>query len=159
MNQVKTMRRIPMLKGLYTFSMIFLGLTGFAQMPIFKRYYIADIPGLGWLAQFYVTHYMHYLGATLLLAILAYAVVDYFAGTGRELALTPAGYVRGTMVGALVLSGALLVIRNQSGIHMDSGLIIFLDLVHMGLVMALIVTSAFCVVRRMPWVRKRSLSG
>ena len=31
-------------------TVFFLTLTGFGQMPIFKRYYIADIPGLGWLA-------------------------------------------------------------------------------------------------------------
>ena len=33
----------------YLTTVFFLTLTGFGQMPIFKRYYIADIPGLGWL--------------------------------------------------------------------------------------------------------------
>jgi len=33
----------------YLITVIFLVLSGFGQMPIFKRYYIADIPGLGWL--------------------------------------------------------------------------------------------------------------
>jgi len=46
-----------------------MALSGFGQMPIFKRYYIADLTGLGWLAQFYVTHYFHYAGAAALLAI------------------------------------------------------------------------------------------
>jgi hypothetical protein len=156
MNPVNSMKRITKLRGLYIFSMIFLGLTGFAQMPIFKRYYIADIPGLGWLAQFYVTHYMHYLGAILLLALLAYALVDFVAGNGRQLTLTAAGYVRSSVVAALVLSGVLLVIRNQSGIYMDPRLIIFLDLVHMGLVMGLVIASTYCAVRRRPWVRSRS---
>ena len=45
----------------YLLTVLLLTLTGFGQMPIFKRYYIADIPGFGWLAQFYVTHYIHYL--------------------------------------------------------------------------------------------------
>ena len=31
----------------YLITVFFLTLTGFGQMPIFKRYYIADIPGLG----------------------------------------------------------------------------------------------------------------
>jgi hypothetical protein len=44
----------------YLITVLFLTLSGFGQMPIFKRYYIADIPGFGWLAQFYVTHYIHY---------------------------------------------------------------------------------------------------
>ena len=48
------------LKYSYVAILSFLTLSGFGQMPIFKRYYIADIPGLGWLAKFYITHYIHY---------------------------------------------------------------------------------------------------
>ena len=143
----------PLMRALYIFSMLFLGLTGFAQMPIFKRYYIADVPGLGWLAQFYTTHYMHHLGAILLLALAAFVLIDYFAGSGRHRSLTPSGYLRGIMVGALIFSGLLLVVRNQSGTHLAHGLIIFLDLFHLGLVMALIVTSLYCLIRKSPWVR------
>jgi len=40
-----------------------LALTGFAQMPIMKRYYIADLPGLGWLADFFTTSRLHYAAA------------------------------------------------------------------------------------------------
>ena len=35
----------------YLITVFFLTLSGFGQMPIFKRYYIADIPGFGWLAR------------------------------------------------------------------------------------------------------------
>ena len=56
----------------YIMLVFMMALTGFGQMPIFKRYYIADIPGLGWLAAYWVTHYIHYLGAALLLGIGAY---------------------------------------------------------------------------------------
>ena len=62
-NQNKAVRFI------YLMTVFFLILSGFGQMPIFRRYYIADIPGLGWLAQFYLTHYIHYLGAILILAL------------------------------------------------------------------------------------------
>ena len=142
-----------LVRSLYLFSMLFLGLTGFAQMPIFKRYYIADIPGLGWLAQFYTTHFMHYLGAVLLLGLVAYVVVDYFAGSGRRKSLTLSGYFRGFIIAALMASGILLVIRNQSGVHLGDQLIIFLDLFHMGLVMVLIAASVYCLVRKKPWMR------
>ena len=63
--------------------MFFLVLTGFGQMPIFKRYYIADIPGLGWLAQFYVTHYLHYLGGAIILLLTGYWAVSSPSTTGR----------------------------------------------------------------------------
>ncbi len=55
-------------KYIYATTLFFITLSGFGQMPIFKRYYIADTPGLGWLAQFYVTHIIHYISATVLIA-------------------------------------------------------------------------------------------
>ncbi len=151
--QISMRKSAGMVRGLYLFSMFSLGLTGFAQMPIFKRYYIADMPGLGWLGQFYVTHFMHYLGAIALLALAAYVLVDFFAGTGRSRSLTLWGYVRGGIVAALIISGGLLVFRNQPGIHLGANLIIFLDLFHMGLVIAFMAISIYCLVRRKPWLR------
>ena len=153
MSEVTIRKNSPVVRSLYLFSMLFLGITGFAQMPIFKRYYIADIPGLGWLAQFYTTHFMHYLGAILLLALAAYVLIDFLAGSGRQKRLTPTGFMRGFLVGALILSGLLLVVRNQPGIHLGHQLIIFLDLFHMGLVMILVATSTYCTVRKKPWIR------
>ena len=47
-----------------------LGLTGMGQMPIFSRYYIADIPGLGWLGDYRVTAAAHLALATALLFVL-----------------------------------------------------------------------------------------
>ena len=37
----------PWTKRLFAVTVFGLGLTGVAQMPIFSRYYIADIPGFG----------------------------------------------------------------------------------------------------------------
>ena len=76
--------RVPnrTVRYVYLITVFLLTLTGFGQMPVFKRYYIADIPGLGWLAQFYVTHYIHYLGAIVFLALLAYLVVDHVTSFG-----------------------------------------------------------------------------
>ena len=65
------------LRYVYLITVFFLTLSGFGQMPIFKRYYIADIPGFGWLAQFFVTHYIHYLGAILILVLATYMISDY----------------------------------------------------------------------------------
>ena len=65
------------LRYVYLITVFFLTLSGFGQMPIFKRYYIADIPGFGWLTQFFVTHYIHYLGAILILALATYMISDY----------------------------------------------------------------------------------
>ncbi|MDO8941789.1 MAG: hypothetical protein Q7U75_01325, partial [Desulfobacterales bacterium] len=54
---------------LYMITLVTMTLTGFGQMPIYKRYYLSDIPGLEWLADFYLTRYAHYIGASVLLAL------------------------------------------------------------------------------------------
>ena len=48
-NHINSNRK-TIVRYFYLMTVFFLTLTGFGNMPIFKRYYIADIPGLGWLA-------------------------------------------------------------------------------------------------------------
>ena len=140
---------------LYGFTLFMLTLTGFGQMPVFKRYYIADIPGLGWLAQFYVTHYMHYLSAIVFLGLAGYTAAGYLAYEKRVLSLTISGYVRTVILAGLVVSGIFLVIRNFSGIMLPPGFIIFLDLSHLGLVVLLLAVSGTCMFKSWPWAVKK----
>ncbi len=136
---------------LYLLSVFFLTLTGFGQMPIFKRYYIADIPGLGWLAEFYVTHYMHYLAAIGLITITTYGVAEYLLVGRNRLKITWSGYVRAGIVLLLVITGGLLVVRNLSGSTFTPTLIISLDLAHLGLVMAMLAAGTYCLVFKKKW--------
>ena len=143
------------IRYLYGFTVFFLTLSGFGQMPVFKRYYIADIPGLGWLARFYVTHYLHYLGAILLLALVAYLSVDFLVQKKKKMRLTPSGYLRGTILIGILVSGGMLVIRNLAGTRFSPEFIIWLDLTHLGLVMLFLVVAAFCLVTGKRWVAFR----
>ena len=107
-------------------NLLLLALTGFAQMPIFKRYYIADIPGLGWLAKFYVTHYLHYLAAVLFFGLLAYIIADHVLnGPVRQKRVSLSGAVRGLILMAVVIPGIFLVVRNLSGYTFSPDFIIF----------------------------------
>jgi hypothetical protein len=36
---------------IYGVTLFFITLSGFAQMPVFERYHISSLPGLGWLAE------------------------------------------------------------------------------------------------------------
>ncbi|MGD8612283.1 MAG: hypothetical protein PVI93_14765 [Desulfobacterales bacterium] len=137
---------------IYLLSVFFLTLTGFGQMPVFKRYYIADIPGLGWLGQFYVTHYIHYLAAILILALVAYMIIDYLILQKKHIRLTVSGYVRGAILVGILVSGIFLVIRNLTGSRFEPGFIIFLDLAHLGLVMAFLMAAGYCLARKRRWV-------
>ncbi len=139
----------------YLITVFFLTLTGFGQMPIFKRYYIADIPGLGWLAQFYVTHYIHYLAAVLILALVSYLIIDYLILQKKRIRLTASGYVRGTILAGILVSGIFLVLRNLSGGRFVPEFIIFLDIAHLGLVMTFLIVAGYCMVRKRRWVTQR----
>ena len=139
----------------YLITILFLSLSGFGQMPIFKRYYIADIPGLGWLAEFYITHYIHYLAAILFLAFTAYMIIDYLLSQRKTRRLTISGYVRSTLLAGILASGVFLVVRNLAGSNLSAGFIIFLDLCHLGLVMAFLFVSLYCLVYRKQWTTVR----
>ena len=139
----------------YMITVIFLSLSGFGQMPIFKRYYIADIPGLGWLAEFFITHYIHYLAAILFLAFAAYITIDYLLSIRQSRRMTLTGYLRSALLAGILASGIFLVIRNLAGSHFSSGLIILLDICHLGLVMAFLSVSLYCLVFRKRWTTAR----
>ena len=141
----------PPMKAFYLTLLIFMALSGFGQMPIFKRYYIADLPGLGWLAQFYTTHYIHYLGAILLLGIAAYYAVFYLAERRRDLKISLYGWLQGGVMAGIIVTGALRVIKNYAGVTMSSGLIVFLDILHLALVMALMLIGLAGLFRRRRW--------
>jgi hypothetical protein len=155
--QPTTIPKVPnrTVRYVYLITVALLTLTGFGQMPIFNRYYIADIPGLGWLAQFYVTHYIHYLAASFILALVAYLIIDYLILQKKHLRLTASGYVRGAILAGILVSGILLVIRNLSGSRLAPQFIIFLDLAHLGLVMSFLLAAVYCLVRKRRWVAQR----
>lgn len=56
------------LVALSTFALIF---TGFGQMPMYKRYGLASVPGMAWTADYQLTLVLHYWAA----AVLVFAVV------------------------------------------------------------------------------------
>ena len=145
----------PTVRWLYLITTFFLVLTGFGQMPIFKRYYIADIPGFGWLAEFFVTHYMHYLGAIVLLALAAFIAADYIFLTRNSRRMTASGYTRLALLAGILVSGGLLVIRNLAGTKFSPAFIIFLDLTHLGLVMVFLFVSLYCLIHKKHWTTDR----
>lgn len=142
-------------RWIYLTTTFFLVLTGFGQMPIFKRYYIADIPGLGWLAEFFVTHYIHYLGAVVLLTLAAYILADYLMLKRNSRCMTASGWVRIGLLAGILVSGGLLVIRNLAGTNFTPGFIIFLDVTHLGLVMAFLFASLYCLIFKKHWTTER----
>ncbi len=149
----------PAVKTFYLTLLVFMGLSGFGQMPIFKRYYIADLPGLGWLDQFYVTHFIHYLGAILLLGLAAHYAFLYLVDRRGELKITFYGWLQGGLWAGIVVTGALRVVKNYAGVTMSSGLIVFLDVLHLALVMAMMTIGVVGLCWRWRWLKIRDQSN
>ena len=136
---------------LYLVSVIMLAFTGFGQMPLYKRYYVADIPGMAWSADFYITHLMHYIFSIILFGIASYAVFNHILINKKRAVLTTSGYVRAVIVAGLLVSGLLLVTYNFAGVSLPMWAAATLLFTHMGFAMALIVAGLIVIIRKKPW--------
>lgn len=142
------------LRLIYGITLFFITLTGFAQMPIFKRYYIADIPGLGWLDRFYVTHAMHYMAASVLIFLAAYVVINYLFNRKSFGRVTAMGGGKALLLLGLILSGAFMVVRNLPGVYFSHMSIIAVNMIHTGLCMALLMVTLYGVAGKKAWTSR-----
>ncbi len=131
-------KRIIRIYHLIVFALVF---TGFAQMPIFKRYYLADIPGFAWTADYYLNHRLHYILAALLLAFFTYVVVVYFTVWSKRFTITGSGWTSTVLWLGIVVTGIMRVAKNQPDIHFRPETTMWIDWLHLGLVMLLGVFS------------------
>ena len=137
---------------IYGITLFFITLSGFAQMPVFKRYYIADIPGLGWLAEFYVTHIMHYVAAAVMIALVVYILFDFILNRSGLNRITRTGYFKIVILAGLIVSGALMVVKNLPNVYFGHATIIALDLAHLGFCMMLLGVSLYSLIKKKSWV-------
>lgn len=121
----------------YGLCVAVLGLTGTMQMPIAKRYRIAEIPGLAWLGDFWLTHRLHYLAAAVLLFVATYALTRWVLEWRQDWELTGLGRARALLLAALVATGAVRVLKNLPEVSFSPTPIMLVDWAHLGLAFAL----------------------
>ena len=136
----------------YTATFILMAFTGFGQMPIFKRYYISDIPGLGWSANFYLTHYIHYIGAIFLLVLFTYAIMDFILSGRKEFSLTSSAYVRIAILGGIVITGIFRVLKNLPDVVFSPGFTLFIDISHLCFMMLYLLVAVVFLIMKSGWV-------
>lgn len=140
----------------YGIVMAVLVFTGFGQMPIYKRYYLSSIPGMGWSADFYLTHAIHYAGAVLLLAFIAYMGTEFLAAGRKRFRITPAGYLRMALLAGLVVTGVFRVLKNLPDVDFSPGFTMTVDIAHLGLMMAYGAAAALFWRMKARWVAERA---
>ena len=141
------------LKRIYPVVLTVALFTGFGNMPIYKRYYIADIPGLGWSGNFYINLYVHYIAGALLLAIATYFTLIYLKARLSSHQLTPTGVVRSALVGLALLTGILLAVRNLSTVNFPLATQMIVSFIHLGMAMFLMLLSIVCGLMKSRWTR------
>jgi len=156
MSKVSKTKNGRLVRWLFVLSFVVMAFSGFGQMPIFKRYYIADIPGMGWAADFYFTHTIHYLGAIFLLGFFAYLITEYLLSARRRFRLTAAGIVRILLLAGLVVTGIVRVLKNLPDVTFSPGLTMFVDIAHLGFMMIFLLAALAFVLTKQKWVTARS---
>jgi hypothetical protein len=129
----------------YNLTLLMLTLSGFGQMPIFSRYYLAKIPGFGWLGEFYVTHIIHYIFAGIMIALTLYVFTNFLI-RGRLWHLTVTGILKSVTLAWLIISGSLLMINNLSGVYLNHTFINILNIAHLTLCMILLLISLYTLI-------------
>lgn len=89
---------------LIALSGILLLFSGFGQMPMYKRYNVVQIPGLGWSDNYEITLLIHYIGAVFFTAAIVFHLLYHFRR--REFAILPRrGDVKASLQGLLAMVG------------------------------------------------------
>ena len=151
----KALPELKYFKPVYLFLLFVMGLTGFGQMPIFKRYYIADIPGLGWLADFYATHYIHYVGAVILFGFFVYVAVIYWGLMRRQFQLTGAAYIRIAILALIAITGIFRVLKNLPDVVFSPLFTMVIDISHLAFMMFLMICGILFMVLKKGWLVRK----
>lgn len=144
------MRKTPVSRWVgstFTLLTAVLGLTGLLQLPLAKRYYMTEVPGLAWTGDFYLTHQIHYVAAILLLALTAYICARWFMDWAGRLSLTRLGVIRIALVTLLVLSGIARMVKNLPGTAFGPLPTMLLDFAHLGFAMIFGIAALVALMR------------
>ncbi|MEW5773238.1 MAG: hypothetical protein AB1916_06895 [Thermodesulfobacteriota bacterium] len=111
-----------------------LAVSGLAQMPIFKRYGVADLPGLAWTADFFFTHLLHYAAAAALLFLLSRSALVRLA---ERRGLTAGRWLMAGLWAGVAITGLARVVKNLPGWSLGPGPTLVADWAHLALALLL----------------------
>ena len=125
--------------------------SGFANMPLMKRYYISDIPGMAWSGNFFQNLLVHYAAGALVLAFSLYYATGYVLQRTRR-RLTPSGTMRSLVLAMALASGVAIAIKNAVGAALPLEILMPLVLFHMGMAVLFMGLSLICAAAGCTWL-------
>lgn len=139
----------PVLKWTYIVLLVVLAFSGFGQMPIYQRYYITSIPGLGWSGNFLSTISVHLVASVLLMVLLTYQILVWAAQKALWPPKTGAAWLRTVLLLAVIGSGFILTVRNLPGVVLNPAMGVTASLVHaFGAMLFLIMAATYFRMKR-----------
>ncbi|MFV0422156.1 hypothetical protein [Oleidesulfovibrio sp.] len=129
---------------LWIISVAMLAFSGIGQMPIFKRYYLADIPGLGWSADPIATHIVHYVSAGVFLTVCGWLATMFILNYRHHWRLTMSGIIRLAIIIAIIITGYMRVAKNLHSFHWSPIATMLIDWTHLGLAALLGIVAISC---------------
>jgi hypothetical protein len=145
----------PLFKALFTVAVVVALFTGFGNMPLYGRYYVADMPGLAWSGNFFINVNVHILTGSLLLAMGVYtAATLLLSGWVTTRRLTLAGKISGTLLSLTLITGVLMVFKNLPGVRFPLEVLMTANFAHMGTAVLFTLAALISLVFRKPWRRE-----
>jgi len=146
----------PFLRFLYAIAAATALFTGFGNMPLWKRYYVADIPGLGWSGDFFINVNVHILAGSLIAAIGVYALICLLAiRRNRSDRLTLAGKTKGVLLTLALATGIAMVVKNLPGVSFSMQALMIFNFTHMTAAALFLLVSLAALIFRQPWRHPR----
>lgn len=127
--------------------------TGFGNMPLYGRYYIADLPGLQWTGDFITNVMVHYLFGAVLTAMGTYLLLSYLLIRRIGLRFTPMGLTQAAALMLVMLSGMIMAVKNLPGVIFDLPLLVGMNFFHMGSAIFFAVVTFWGLILRRKWFR------
>ena len=125
----------------------------FGNMPLYRRYYVADLPGFGWTGNFFANLYVHYISGALVLALGLYFLFSYGLIRGKGRRLTVSGVVRAVILALALVSGLFMALKNFPQFNFSFEAAMVLTLLHLAAAMLFLILALFCFIGRRKWLR------
>jgi hypothetical protein len=143
----------PIARLAFAIALLVAIFTGFGNMPLYGRYYIADWPGLAWAGDFIVNVQVHYLSGAVLIAWLTYLMLNNGKKGAGDQRFTRSGRWRLGLLALTLVSGLIMAIKNLAGVDFPLIGLMAANFLHMGAAVLLILFVLVGAIGRMQWLR------
>jgi membrane-associated PAP2 superfamily phosphatase len=141
------------IKWIYGVAAMMALFTGLGNMPLYGRYYLADLPGLRWTGNFIVNVSVHYIFGAVLVALGIYFLTLYLLLRRHGWRLSRPGTAQAVALILVLSSGVIMAVKNFSGVAFALPLLIGLNLYHLGSAMLFAAVALGVLILKKPWFR------